>query len=61
MPEGLMLTLVFVAAGVLYLIVSSIGNKIVDKGTDAIENGIKRKKNSETESKRENLADRYRR
>ncbi len=36
MPEGLMLTLVFVAAGVLYLIVSSIGNKIVDKGTDAI-------------------------
>lgn len=60
MSEGIMLVIVFVAAGILFWIVSSIGNKIVDKGADAIENKMKRKKNSEMQSKPENLADRYR-
>lgn len=55
-----MLVLVFIATGILLWGVSSIGNKIVDKSTDAIENRIKRKKNAETPSKPENLADRYR-
>lgn len=39
-----MTILFFAVAGVIYLVVSYIGNKIVDKGGDAIENALKRKK-----------------
>lgn len=60
MPDTLIIILFFVVIGVIYLIVSSIGNKIVDKGSDAISNKIKHKKNAESVGKEENLADRYR-
>lgn len=61
MSDGVMIALFFLAVGVIYLIVSYIGNKIVDKGSDAISNAYKRKINSEGEEKTENLSDRYRR
>lgn len=61
MPDGVVIFLFFVVIGVIYLVVSYIGNKIVDKGSDAINNAYKRKKNSEGEDKTENLSDRYKR
>lgn len=61
MPDWIMTILLFVVIGVIYLVVSYIGNKIVDKGGDAIENSLKRKKNADNEEKTENLADRFRR
>lgn len=61
MSEGVVLVLFFLVVGVIYLIVSCVGNKIVDKGSDAISNAYKRKKNFESEEKTENLSDRYRR
>lgn len=61
MPDWIMTILFFVVIGVIYLVVSYIGNKIVDKGGDAIENSLKRKKNADNEEKTENLADRFRR
>lgn len=61
MSEGVVLVLFFLAVGVIYLIVSYVGNKIVDKGSDTISNAYKRKKNFESEEKTENLSDRYRR
>lgn len=60
MPDWLIMALFFLVIGVIYLVVSYIGNKIVDKGGDAIENSFKRKKNAENEEKAENLADRFR-
>ncbi len=60
MPDWIMTILFFVVIGVIYLVVSYIGNKIVDKGGDAIENSLKRKKSAATEDKTENLADRFR-
>lgn len=59
MSETIQIVLFFVACGVIYWIVSSIGNKIVDRGGDAISNAYKRKKNSEDGGKVENLSDRY--
>lgn len=60
MPDWLIMALFFVVIGAIYLVVSYIGNKIVDKGGDAIENSFKRKKTAENEEKAENLADRFR-
>lgn len=60
MPEWIMIVLVFVIGGVIYLAVSYVGDKMVDKGEDAIENALKRKKNAVNEEKTENLADRFR-
>lgn len=60
MPDWIMTVLFFVVVGVIYLVVSYIGNKIVDKGGDAIENTLKRKKNAVNEEKTENLAERFR-
>lgn len=60
MPDWMITVLFFVVVGVIYLVVSYIGNKIVDKGGDAIENSLKRKKNAAAEEKTENLADRFR-
>lgn len=59
MPDWIMIVLFFVVVGAIYLVVSYIGNKIVDKGGDAIENAMKRKKNADNEEKAENLADRF--
>lgn len=61
MPDGVILFLFFAVIGVIYLVVSYVGNKIVDKGSDAINNAYKRKKNLENDEKTENLSDRYRR
>lgn len=61
MPDWVMIVLFFVVVGAIYLVVSYIGNKIVDKGEDAIRNASKRKKNATGSEKTENLADRYRR
>lgn len=55
MPSWIMTVLFFAVVGVIYLVVSYIGNKIVDKGGDAIENTLKRKKNAANEEKTENL------
>lgn len=60
MPNWIMTVLFFAVVGVIYLVVSYIGNKIVDKGGDAIENTLKRKKNVANEEKTENLAERFR-
>lgn len=61
MSEGIKLILFFIVGGIIYWIVSSIGNKIVDKGSDTINNAYKRKKNLENGEKTENLSDRYQR
>ena len=61
MPDWIIAVLFFVVVGVIYLVVSYVGNKIVDKGEDAIRNASKRKKNAADNAKTENLADRYRR
>lgn len=61
MPDWVMAVLFFAMIGVIYLIVSYVGNKIVDKGEDAIKNSYKRKQNSADKEKTESLADRYRR
>ncbi len=60
MSNWIMTVLFFVVVGVIYLVVSYIGNKIVDKGGDAVENALKRKKNAANGEKAENLADRFR-
>lgn len=59
MPDGVMTVLFFVVIGVIYLVVSYVGNKIVDKGEDAIRNASKRRRNFEDGAEKENLADRY--
>lgn len=61
MSDGVILFLFFAVVGVIYLVVSYIGNKIVDKGSDAINNACKQKKNLGGGEKAENLSDRYRR
>ncbi len=61
MPDWVVLVLLFVIIGVIYLAVSYVGNKIVDKGEDALSNASKRKKNASDSGKTEKLADRYRR
>lgn len=60
MLDWIMTVLFFVEFGVIYLVVSYIGDKIADKGIDSVENSFKRKKNATNEDKAENLADRYR-
>lgn len=52
--------LFFIAVGVVCSVVGYIGNKIADKGGDAVENALKRKKNAADEEKTEVLADRFR-
>lgn len=61
MPDWIIAVLFFVVIGIIYLVVSYVGNKIVDKGEDAIRNASKRKKNAADNAKTENLADHYRR
>lgn len=60
MSEGGKLVLFFVVGGIIYWIVGTIGNKIADKGNEAIGNAYNRKKNFEGGEKKENLSDRYR-
>lgn len=59
MSDGMIVALAFVCIGLLVVVVDFIGNKIVDKGLDAIRNKAVRKKNLENPSEPENLADRF--
>lgn len=60
MPDWFATVLFFVVIGVIYLVVRYVGDKIVDKGGDMIDNAFKRKKSSTDVEKAENLADRFR-
>lgn len=59
MTEEISTVLIFAVAIVLILLVGYIGNKIVDKGEDAIRNARKRRKNLNEQGKKEKLADRF--
>lgn len=59
MPTGVILVIAIVCMALLMLVVGYIGNKIVDKGSDAIRNRNVRRKNAERHSEPENLADRF--
>ena len=59
MSDGMIVALAFVCIGLLVVVVDFIGNKIVDKGLDAIRNKAVRKKNLENPNELESLADRF--
>ena len=59
MSNGVIFAIFAVIIAVLMIVVGFIGNKIVDKGSDAIRNKAVRKKNFENPSKPEKLADRF--
>lgn len=59
MSDGMIVALAFVFIGLLVVVVDFIGNKIVDKGLDAICNKAVRKKNLGNPSEPESLADRF--
>ena len=59
MSDGVIFAIFAVIIAVLMIVVGFIGNKIVDKGSDAIRNKAVRKKNFENPSEPESLADRF--
>ena len=59
MSNGVIFAIFAVIIAVLMIVVGFIGNKIVDKGSDAIRNKAVRKKNFENPSEPESLADRF--
>ena len=59
MSDGMIVALAFVCISLLVVVVDFIGNKIVDKGLDAIRNKAVRKKNLGNPSEPESLADRF--
>ena len=59
MSDGAIIAIAFVCIALLMIVVGYIGNKIVDKGSDAIRNKAVRKKNFENPSEPESLADRF--
>lgn len=59
MSEGTTIFLFVAFIVVLIIGVGYIGNRIVDKSSDAIRNRAVRKKNAENPNKPENLADRF--
>lgn len=59
MSNGVIFAIFAVIIAVLMIVVGFIGNKIVDKGSDAIRNKAVRKKNFENSSEPEKLADRF--
>lgn len=59
MSNGVIFAIFAVIIAVLMIVVGFIGNKIVDKGSDAIRNKAVRKKNLENPSEPESLADRF--
>lgn len=59
MSDGAIIAIAFVCIGLLVAVVGYIGNKIVDKGSDAIRNKAVRKKNAEAPNETESLADRF--
>lgn len=62
MAEALTTAALVAGIGLFCAVVGHIGNKIADKGEDAIRNARKRRKNTaDGGNTLENLADRYRR
>ena len=59
MSDGAIIAIAFVCIALLMIVVGYIGNKIVDKGSDAIRNKAVRKKNFENPSEPEKRADRF--
>ena len=59
MSDGMIVALAFVCIGLLVVVVDFIGNKIVDKVSDAIRNKAVRKKNLGNPNELESLADRF--
>ena len=59
MSDGVIFAIFVVIIAVLMIVVGYIGNKIVDKGSDAIRNKAVRKKNLGNPSEPEKLADRF--
>lgn len=59
MSNGVIFAIFAVIIAVLMIVVGFIGNKIVDKGSDAIRNKAVRKKNFDNPSEPESLADRF--
>ena len=59
MSNGVIFAIFAVIIAVLMIVVGFIGNKIVDKGSDAIRNKAVRKKNLGNPSEPESLADRF--
>lgn len=59
MSDGMIVILAIVCVSLLMVVIGFIGNKIVDKGSDAIRNKAVRKKNLENPSEPESLADRF--
>ena len=57
MSDGAIVALAFLCIGALVIVVGYIGNKIVDKGSDAVRN--RSKKNIGQPSEPESLADRF--
>ena len=59
MSNGVIFAIFAVIIAVLMIVVGFIGNKIVDKGSDAIRNKAVRMKNLGNPSEPEKLADRF--
>ena len=59
MSNGVIFAIFAVIIAVLMIVVGFIGNKIVDKGSDAIRNKAVRKKNLGNPIEPESLADRF--
>lgn len=59
MSDGAVIAIAFVCIALLMIVVGYIGNKIVDKGSNAIRNKAVRKKNLGNPSEPESLADRF--
>lgn len=59
MSSGMIFFIAVVCMAVLMLVVGYIGNKVVDKTTDAVRNKAVRRKNAQQSNQTENLADRF--
>lgn len=59
MSGEMIVILAIVCVALLMLVVGYIGNKVVDKGSDAIRNAAVRRKKTEQPPKTESLAERY--
>lgn len=53
------IALIIIAGGILSFILKRLANKAIDKGFNAAENAIARKKNEKNEPTTTNLSDRY--
>lgn len=59
MSSGMIFFIAVVCMAVLMLVVGYIGNKVVDKTSDAVRNRTVRKQRTQQTVQQENLADRF--